>query len=362
MPLLLAVAALVVLALLLPRRGAGNADMPARMVAAAANRLPTGRRDWGQAMIAELPEVRGRARRWLFTAGVVRVAVFPPMLRRTRVLVVLGVGILATAAATTAAAVQAPSLTVFACALGMSMCGCAAVMTSRAEQSQQRSAARLLAGAVALGGLAATIIVVVRVAVVHPSATIDHTHYVVTALFVLTLTSYLASALAPLRLGRDGDVAIWWALAATTAWILISRTGGAVLESPTSLIFLVGAATTLAAAVGAAVTTRHRAAGTKAGMLTVALSAPILFAINMTTVLSQRHYTLTDPYDISAFPHSGYPDVASYLISDALDGNIIAGLIVYPLALLVLAMLGAAIGTTLPNRGTRPTAPHITSG
>jgi len=170
MPLLLAVAALVVLALLLLRRGAGHADMPARMVAAAANRLPTGRRDWGQAMIAELP------------------------------------------------------------------------------------------------------------------------------------------------------------------------------------------------AVGAAVTTRHRAAGTKAGMLTVALSAPILFAINMTTVLSQRHYTLTDPYDISAFPHSGYPDVASYLISDALDGNIIAGLIVYPLALLVLAMLGAAIGTTLPNRGTRPTAPHITSG
>ena len=39
------------------------------------------------------------------------------------------------------------------------------------------------------------------------------------------------------------------------------------------------------------------------------------FAVDLTALLWGRHYTLTDTYDIVAFPHSGYPTAASYLLS-----------------------------------------------
>lgn len=87
----------------------------------------------------------------------------------------------------------------------------------------------------------------------------------------------------------------------------------------------------------------------RAGLLTVALAAPIQVAVALTALLHQR-FVLTDPYDIAAYPHSGYPDVASYLLSDTIAGEIITGLILYPVTLLVLALLGAAVGSRLNRR------------
>jgi hypothetical protein len=39
--------------------------------------------------------------------------------------------------------------------------------------------------------------------------------------------------------------------------------------------------------------------------------------------------------------------VASYLLSDAIAGDILAGLVLYPIVLLALAILGASAGTRL---------------
>ena len=42
-------------------------------------------------------------------------------------------------------------------------------------------------------------------------------------------------------------------------------------------------------------------------------------------------------------PPSGYPDVASYLLSDAMAGDVLVGLVLYPLALAVVAQLGCLV-------------------
>ena len=64
-------------------------------------------------------------------------------------------------------------------------------------------------------------------------------------------------------------------------------------------------------------------------------------------LLQLHHYTLATAYDVNAYAHSGYPNVASYVLSDALAGGILAGLVLYPFGLLICAVLGAMAGTRL---------------
>jgi hypothetical protein len=72
-------------------------DGPGRLLAAAAATLPAGRRDWGEAMAAELAQVQERGARWRFAAGCARAAVFPPGGSRVAV-GVAGVAVAATLA------------------------------------------------------------------------------------------------------------------------------------------------------------------------------------------------------------------------------------------------------------------------
>ena len=53
-------------------------DGPGWLLAAATATLPAERREWGEAMAAELAQVGDRAARWRFAAGCARTAVFPP--------------------------------------------------------------------------------------------------------------------------------------------------------------------------------------------------------------------------------------------------------------------------------------------
>jgi hypothetical protein len=101
-------------------------------------------------------------------------------------------------------------------------------------------------------------------------------------------------------------------------------------------------------------------AGSRAGFLTAALSTPIRFAIDLTALLQMHQFVLTSPYDIAAFHRSGLPDAASYLLSDALGGEILGGLILFPPVLLVLAVAGAAAGGALRRRPPELTAEPIT--
>lgn len=354
MPVLVVLTALAGLGLLALLGGKGRGDLPMRIATAAQPWLPAARRDWGQAIMAELGHVQAAGRRWQFALGVLRVALLPAPARRTRVLVVAGVGLSVTVTATVATALAASSLSVFVATLGVLLCGFAATATARWAPGLP-GPARLTVGAVALAGIAATIATVVRISLAHPAATEDRTH-VYSVLFAVALAGYLALALA----GRPSPAVLWWgvggALACTAIWVLRPATPVGVL----ALVSPVAAAATLLVSIGATIATRNRSAGVRAGMLTAILGAPIHLAVELTTLLGVRHYTLTDPYDIAAFPHSGYPDVASYLLSDALAWEILAGLVLLPVALLALAFLGGAAGTGL-SRLTSASAPRTAS-
>ena len=76
------------------------------------------------------------------------------------------------------------------------------------------------------------------------------------------------------------------------------------------------------------------------------------FAVDITTLLRVHQYTLTGTYDIAAFPHSGYPDVASYLLSDALGGAILSGMLICTVLTIAATLLGAAAGA-------RPSRPDL---
>jgi hypothetical protein len=91
-------------------------DGPARLLAAATAALPPGRRDWGQAMAAELTlvPVQDRGARWRFAAGCARAAVFPPGGTRVAVGVAGALAVAATAAAALATGAVLPAGRVFA--------------------------------------------------------------------------------------------------------------------------------------------------------------------------------------------------------------------------------------------------------
>lgn len=354
MPVLVFLALLVAVGLLVLLSGPRDGDTPARLVAAVADRLPANRREWGPAMVAELAQVDGRTRRWRFAAGALRVLLFPPTHRGRPVAVAL-VGLAVAAAMTASAAYEVPTLAVFAATFGLLLCAAATIATAH-WPSRRPGAAYLAVAALALIAVVATLATAVRVAVLHPTATADGTH-AFSVLFAIVLTGYLAFALTPPRPGGQANALLLWsltaALAAGGAWIALAARFPAAGTGVIGLMSPVSAVAVLVASVGAAATTRSLPAGVRAGVLTIALTAPMHFAADITGLLHVTHYTLTDPYDVAAFARGRYPDVASYLLSDALGGEIISGFVLSPVVLVVLALLGSAAGTRLNRSGTR---------
>lgn len=53
-------------------------DIPFRLLAAMVARMPEDRREWGEAMLAELAPLQGSGSRWSFAVSCLRVALFPP--------------------------------------------------------------------------------------------------------------------------------------------------------------------------------------------------------------------------------------------------------------------------------------------
>jgi hypothetical protein len=349
MPVVVMLAAVVVAGLpwlWSARRRAGR-DIPARIVAGAVGRLPACLQEWGQAMAAELPQIPDRAGRWRFAAGVLRVALFPPVRHGRRVLVTALAGLAAAAGLTAAAAGEVPSLTVFAAAFGLLLGGYATMATWRSAWDDW-TARQVVVVAVATAGVAASVTDAVWVAVFHPAAITASTNVpAYSIVFAVLLAGFLVAALSLPR-GRHGRAVLWWGLGGTlasgTVYVAAAVTGAVGPE------LLVGLVTALAIAALVSARTGSQQAGIRAGLLVAALSAPIRFAVDITTLLRVHHYTLTDSYDIAAFPHSGYPDVASYLLSDALGGAILSGMLIYSVLTIAVALLGAAVGA----RSSRP--------
>lgn len=61
------------------RKGGAGMDGPRRLLAAAVRLMPESRRDWGEAMLAEIGQCGDRSARWRFALGCARVALFPPV-------------------------------------------------------------------------------------------------------------------------------------------------------------------------------------------------------------------------------------------------------------------------------------------
>jgi hypothetical protein len=59
-----------------------NREPAALLLALACRHLPPERRDWGNAMLAELPGIHGRRPRWQFTAGAIRAAITARLMSR----------------------------------------------------------------------------------------------------------------------------------------------------------------------------------------------------------------------------------------------------------------------------------------
>src|SRR5262249_48230503 len=163
------------------------------------------------------------------------------------------------------------------------------------------------------------------------------THHVFSILSALILTGYLALALTPPQLGDPRDIGLWWALgtalAAGAGWVGIAMTTPVDAEGILPALEPVAAAAALAASIGATTVTRSLPTGARAGLLTAILAAPIHFVVDLAGMLHLRTYSLTDPYDINAYPHTGFPDVASYLLSDRVGGDI-ATLVILPVTML----------------------------
>lgn len=340
--MLVVVIAVIAVALLCGRGGPGL-DLPERIVLAATHRLPPNRQSWGQALVAELAAVGGRVPRWRFAVGVLRIALFPPASKPTAVRATATVSVAATVVASVAAVRLVPTLSVFVAALGLLTSGYAiAIACRRPRVSIDRI--QLAAGAMALTGVLAVIGTVIAVAVTDPAATRDRTH-VFSVVLAAALCGYLVAGLSMTAMGSAGPVALGGAIAGAgvvVAATILLPTGA--LSVPISPIM---AAATLATAIIVGVRTRSRSTAARAGLLAAILSAPIQFAVTVMAVQHGHPSALTNSYDIAAYPRSGYPDVASYLLSDALGGNIVS-LVITPLVMYALATVGAAAAPRRP--------------
>ncbi len=296
-------------------------------------------------MMAELPAIDGHARRWRFAAGVAAVALMPPE-HRGRGQVAAVVTAVAAVGARLAAARLVPELQVFTWTLGVLL---TIVVTGVALRWRRPGLAAALIGATVVAGVTSTIAVVVAVADDHPAAVSDSTHLYAIA-FAVVLCAYLA--LAP-AIGTAPVSALWWGLgaaAATCAAWLALLPSHATIEGLGLWLWPVGGVAALLASIGAARTADNPMAGTRAAVTAAMVSAPVYFTLDLLRVITLHRYTLTSPYDIAQYPHSGFPDVASFVLSDTIGGGIIAVLVMYPLVLGAVGLLGGAIGTT----GQRP--------
>jgi hypothetical protein len=337
-------------------------DRARSLLTLAVRRLPLDRRDWGQAMLAELDQLPGRGARWRFALGCVRVVLAPPRVET-------GPGLAVRAAVVSGAAgvglgiyLVSPALRVFAVLFAVLLAGCGwmALGRSRAANPRQGTPGRVLR-AVLLLGVAGCIGVVVYGVLRYPAAVGEPWDPVLSFLSVIlaaTLTGYTWMALAPPR--------------AATSHIVVARryglAGGLLVGG---LPVAGGAAATLGygkplagwswlaaavAAVGAGGlagrSTGEARAGLQAGLWAGLVGALMLFVVGMWGTYAAAgagRLIPHDAYTIRAFQQSGLPDITTYVVGDNLGGSIML-LVWIPLLSVTFGALGGALGASRPRR------------
>jgi hypothetical protein len=288
--------------------------------------------------VAELAAVQGRRQRWRFTAGVLRLVLFPPATRPGAVRVTAATGMFATVAATVVTARLVPAAAVFVATLGLLATGYATALACRWPRLPAHRA-QLFTGAVTVAAVFAVAGVVISVAVTDPAATTDPTH-IFSAVLAATLCGYLMAGLRLVVASGSTRIVLWGGICAAAATV-----AGSSLLPPSGIVRPVQpvlAAATFGIAILVSTITRSGRGGVRAGLLAALLVTPTQFAVDVTALQLGYPHTLANQAEMAAYLHSGYPTVASYLLSDALDGRIIS-LVVTPFIMYVIARFGVTV-------------------
>jgi len=350
----------VVIAAVVRWRRAGRAGVPVgrrrhrgpgRLLAMAAHLFPPERREWAGAMLAELDEVPGTLARWRFAvggvwAGLVASGRGPVPAGRTAVVI----GVAGSVGA--AVYVVSPATHVFAIAL--------AIVLALAGITWRQAAGAPMLGVTMLTGVAACVALTLFGVARYPAAAPNDggtTAY--SLVLAATLGAYVWVGLTAWRTDRPdqkplaaGPVLVSMLLGAGYAvvGVVADRFGSLALVAVTGAAGLLLAGTFGATLTRRGTTERGLAA---AGLRLGFVAALAYFVAAMSATYITATWPVHDREVVDAFHTSGLPDLATYLVSDALGGAILA-LIGLPILVLAATWAGATLA--------RPTQRNVGEG
>jgi hypothetical protein len=333
-------------------------DGPGWLLAAATAILPADRRDWGQAMAAELAQIPDRAARWRFAAGCARTALFPPGGGRVAVAAAGALAVLAVGAVAVGTGAVLPAGRVLGLVLVGLLGGLATLAVARSGRLGRAGPGAAVAG-LALAGVGACLAFTIYYLAEYPSyeplrspglvASLPPVTAVVLAV-VLAGCLWLALRpprwLVPDRHGRRFGVAM--AVVLVAGFLLASRQelGNAELDiGMMGYLFAALPVVLLAGSAAAAATGRSFRAGLWAGAWAVVLAMPLLVAAWLAEALvwhRQRGQLLLDG--------EGGPGLGASLVGANLGDAIWWTLVTLALWALPLGVLGAAAGSRRARR------------
>lgn len=313
-------------------------DRASWFLAMAVTRMPAGRAEWGQAMLAELDQIREGRDRWRFVLGAARTALIPPRSGR------LAAIILATAAIAAAIAihvlVSGVGVTATVVVPGLpALCAWAALRERR--QARPVSRAGRAAQVIAVALIAACPVIALRLIALYPGqAGAGHIPWagaLTTVIFAAELGAFLWLVLwrpGPMGAGRrSGLLGVGAALVTGGVFWLNQPSGGASDNVVVNAaVVLTAIAAPLAAGVLAALPGLVRRDGIGRWLRRGAgevlwgalLTGPVAFiVVLLTTSNSAIAAEATDPVFINEANQQGATSILAWIARDDLGGAIV---------------------------------------
>jgi hypothetical protein len=267
------------------RRRGGSTDIPAAIVAWAARLLSVDRADWGQAMLGELGQYQGSAR-WRYALG----------------------------------------------------CALAAIGLPRRGRSGRWVLASVLVASIASAGL------VGYGFARYPGMVTGAGTWLALAAFAAVLVGFVLITGVTTRQSPIGVTGLVAGCALAAVWIVIGAVALSMRSTASMFLLLILPLASIAVGVVGARRGRTRTAGRRAALVSAVVAALAVFLVLATDTL----VTGGRPYDagqLQDFATSGYPDMATYAVSDNLGTSMVLLLLMSAMT----ALLGSA-GATLATR------------
>ena len=314
-------------------------DGPERLLSSAVATLAEPRRRWGEAMLAELAQVRGRPARWRFALSCARAALSLPLPTRRPVLAIAsGVVVAAWAAVSFLVVVTMPGLFFFAVGFVALMGLMVLLLVARGRRLRP---AAPTATALVAGAVAASVVALVALEVQLPAA-VTVLPPVRAGFLAVMLAGCLWLAVAPPRWMAGGRLAPIAGTGAAVAFALgLLALGVTRVEDGPSIVWLLAAPelTFIIPAFIAAAITRSFRAGVQAGIWTAIAVAPLAYAGGLAGALVEFGTSDRVVLSVGAMP-SGFSFAFAVLV-----------LAVIPALGFPFAVIGATVGTRLRDRG-----------